>query len=82
MVAGETYKLSAHIKTKGFKSRHGGIVVHNSGWTSAVGITDLPADSDWTFREKTFTLMPSKNKEYGLALFAVDPAGETPFRRR
>ena len=79
LVAGETYKLSAHIKTKGFKSRHGGIVVHNSGWTSAVGITDLPADSDWTFREKTFTLMPSKNKEYGLALFAVDPAGELHF---
>jgi hypothetical protein len=79
LVAGETYKLSGYIQTKGFKSRYGGIVVHNSGWTSAVGIHDLPADSPWTFREKTFTLMPSKNKEYGLALFAVDPTGEIQF---
>ena len=31
LVAGETYKLSAFIKTKGFKSRHAGLVVHNAG---------------------------------------------------
>ena len=68
LVAGETYKLSAYIKTKGFQSGYCGLVIHNSGWTSAVGITGLPADSDWTFHEKTFTLIPSKNKEYGLAM--------------
>ncbi len=76
LVAGETYKLSAYIKTKGFKSRYAGVVIHNSGWTSAVGITNLPADSDWTFREKTFRLIPSKNKEYGLAMFASGLTGE------
>ena len=61
LVAGETYKLSAYIKTEGFKSRYAGVVIHNSGWTSAVGITNLPPDSDWTFQEKTFTLISSKN---------------------
>lgn len=76
LVAGETYRLSAFVKTQGFKSRYAGLVVHNSGWTSAVGITNLPVDSEWTFMEKTFTLMPSKNNEYGLAIFASDPAGE------
>ncbi len=79
LVAGETYKLSAYIKTKGFKSGYCGLVIHNSGWTSAAGITKLPADSDWTFHEKTLTLMPSKNKEYGLAMFAVNPTGEIHF---
>ncbi|NLY99202.1 MAG: hypothetical protein GXY25_01560 [Pirellulaceae bacterium] len=79
LVAGETYKLSAYIKTKGFQSGYCGLVIHNSGWTSAVGITGLPADSDWTFHEKTFTLIPSKNKEYGLAMFAVRPTGEVHF---
>jgi len=79
LVAGETYKLSAYIKTKGFKSRYAGLVIHNSGWTSAVGVTNLPLDSDWTFHEKTFTLIPSKNKEYGLAMFACDPTGEIHF---
>ncbi|MDV7396657.1 hypothetical protein RZS08_34995, partial [Arthrospira platensis SPKY1] len=53
--------------------------MHNSGWTSAVGITNLPVDSDWTFHEKTFTLMPSQNSEYGLAMFACDPTGEIHF---
>jgi len=79
LVAGETYKLSAYVKTKGFKSRYAGVVVHNSGWFSAIGFTKLPADSPWTLYEKTFTLMPSKNSEYGLAMFAVDPAGEIHF---
>ncbi len=76
LVAGETYKLSAYMKTKGFTSRHGGLIIHNSGWTKAVGITGLPADSDWTFYEKTFTLVPSKNSEYGLAMYASGLKGE------
>ncbi len=79
LVAGETYRLSGRIKTKGFKSRYAGLIVHNSGWISAVGLTNLPADSEWTFKEKTFTLMPSKNKEYGLAMFAVNLSGEIHF---
>lgn len=79
LVAGETYKLSAYIKTQGFSSRYYGLIVHNSGWTSAVGISKLPADSDWTFHEKTFKLIPSKNNEYGLAMFAVNPTGEIDF---
>ena len=76
LVAGETYKLSAYIKTKGLESRAAGLVIHNSGWISAVGISKLPADSDWTFHEKTFTLIPSKNKEYGLAMYASGLTGE------
>ena len=79
LVAGETYKLSAYIKTKGFKSNYAGLVIHNSGWTSATGISKLPADSDWTFHERTFKLIPSKNKEYGLAMFATSLAGEIHF---
>lgn len=79
LVAGETYKLSAWIKTKGFSSRHAGLVIHNSGWVKDIGFKDLPADSDWTFLEKTFALFESKGKEYGIAMFAVDPTGEIHF---
>ncbi len=76
LVAGETYKLSALAKTTGFKSRSGGLIVHNSGWISATGITNFPTDSDWTPYEKTFTLMTSKDSEYGVALYAGDMTGE------
>ncbi len=79
LVAGETYKLSAYVKTKGFKSNYAGLVIHNSGWASATGISNLPADSDWTFHERTFKLIPSKNKEYGLAMFATSLMGEIQF---
>jgi hypothetical protein len=79
LTAGETYRLSAYIKTKGYKSRHGGLVVHNSGWRKAVGFTELPTDSGWTFMEKTFTLFPSKNKEYGLSMYARNLTGEIHF---
>ncbi len=79
LVSGERYKLSAHIKTKGLKSRYAGLVIHNSGWVKAEGFTNLPSDSDWTFYEKSFALMPSKNSEYGVAMFAVELTGEIHF---
>jgi len=79
LVPGETYRLSASIKTRGFKSRYAGLVLHNSGWTASAGFQNLPADSDWTFREKTFTLFPSRDNEYGVALFAIDLTGEIGF---
>ena len=76
LVAGETYRLSAYLRTKGFKSRHAGLIIHNGGWVNDIGFKDLPAESDWTFMERTFALFPSKDKEYGVALFAVDMTGE------
>lgn len=79
LVAGETYKLTAWIKTKDFHSRHAGLIIHNNGWVKEVGFTSLPVDSDWTFLEKTFTLFESKGNEYGIAMFAVDPTGEIFF---
>ena len=79
LVAGGTYTLSAFIRTRGFKSRNAGLIVHNGGWINDVGLKELPADSEWTFRKKTFTLFPSNNKEYGVALFAVDLTGEIAF---
>lgn len=79
LAEGETYKLSARIKTKGFKCRGGGLIVHNSGWINATGLTNLPADSDWTLREKTFQLFPSKGREYGVAMYASGLTGEISF---
>lgn len=79
LVAGGTYKLSAHIKTRGFKSRNAGLIIHNSGWLKDVGLKTFPADSEWTYLEKTFTLFPSKDREYGLAMFAADLTGEIFF---
>lgn len=79
LVPGETYKLSAWIMTRWFKNRGGGMVLHNAGWTSSTGLTGLPEDSEWTFRERTFKLFPSKGNEYGVALYCTDLVGEIRF---
>ncbi|MCX7009133.1 MAG: hypothetical protein NTY53_18115 [Kiritimatiellaeota bacterium] len=79
LVAGETYKLSAYIKTKGFLSRNAGLIIHNGGWFNEVGFKNLPADSEWKLHEKTFKLFASRDKEYGLAMFALDLTGEIAF---
>ena len=76
LVPGGTYRLSASIRTKGFKSRHAGLIVHNSGWHREAGIKRLPADSEWTRHQVDFTLFPSDNNEYGVACFAQDLSGE------
>lgn len=76
LVAGGIYKLSAYVKTQGFKCRNGGLIVHNNGWLNDVGLKNLPADSEWTLLEKTLTLFPSQNKEYGIAFFAIGMTGE------
>ncbi|MDY0166705.1 MAG: hypothetical protein RBS80_09195 [Thermoguttaceae bacterium] len=79
LVPGETYKISAYVRTKGFKNGSAGLIVHNTGWVSANGLQSFPADSDWTFMEKTFTLFPSKDNQYGVAMYAVRPRGEIHF---
>lgn len=76
LVAGETYRLSASVRTKGFHSPNAGVVVHNDGWITETGFKNLPADSDWTPMVREFTLFPSRGKEYGLAVFATHMRGE------
>lgn len=79
LVPGEPYKISAYVRTRGFQSRSAGLIVHNAGWLTASGLTNLPADSEWTYLEKTLTLFPSENNRYGVAMYAVEPRGEVHF---
>ncbi|MEN6345715.1 MAG: hypothetical protein ABFE16_10455 [Armatimonadia bacterium] len=80
IIAGETYKLSAYVKTQGFRSSHCGIIVHNNGWYKESGIKSFPETSDgWQYLEQTFKLQESKDSVYGVAIFAVDYVGEIQF---
>ncbi len=80
IVAGETYKMSAYVKTVGFKSRHCGIIVHNNGWYTEGGIKSFPENTDgWQYVEQEFVLSESKDNVYGVAIFAIDYVGEIRF---
>ncbi len=80
ILAGETYKMSATIKTLGFKSAHCGIIVHDNGWHKEYGLKSFPENTDgWKYLEQTFELGESKNGVYGVAIFAIDYVGEIQF---
>ncbi|MBN2449847.1 MAG: hypothetical protein JXR77_05625 [Lentisphaeria bacterium] len=80
IVAGETYRISAYVQTKGFRSGHCGIIVHNNGWHKENGIRSLPEDTaGWQHMEETFVLHETTGGIYGVALFAIDYVGEIRF---
>jgi len=82
IIAGEMYKMSAWVKTRGFSSGHCGVIVHNNGWYKENGIRSFPEDTDgWQYMEQTFELHESKNGVYGVAVFAINYVGEIQFAR-
>ena len=64
LVVGEKYKLSGYIKTKGCMSAGAGLIISSARSHAEDGIKGLPSDSEWTLREKTITLFPSRDNEY------------------
>ena len=82
LLAGETYKISADVKTQGFKSAHCGVIVIDNGWYKEYGLKSFPENTDgWQHLEQTFTLGESTNGVYGVAIFAIDYVGEILFAR-
>lgn len=80
LVAGETYKIGVYVKTKGFRSPHCGVIVHDNGWHQERGVRSFPEDTDdWQYLEQTFVLPESKENVYGVAIFAIDYVGEIQF---
>lgn len=80
LLAGETYKMSAYVKTLGFRSAHCGIIVHDNGWYKEYGLKSFPENtSGWQSPEQSFELQESNNGVYGVAIFAIDYVGEIQF---
>lgn len=76
LIPGETYRLSAQVRTAGFSCEKGLLVVHNASWQQDHGIRAFPADSDWQRLEATFAAPTSRDKFYGVALSLSQTRGE------
>ena len=76
MKAGERYRLSAMVRTKGFKSPHKGFSIANYAWHNEIGIREIPENQEWTLMEKEFELMKSSNGSYFFTVFACRFVGE------
>ena len=80
MVPGSRYRLSAWVRTKGFKSPHYGIVLISKDWLASKGLKDFPENSDWTFYETEFVCPESKSVgSYGFVGFACAQQGVMEF---
>ena len=76
LVPGETYRISAWVRTKDFKSRHYGFTVCNNGWFSEQGIKEFKPTQDWTLMTNEFKAEKSNNGKYMMIFFAVNFQGE------
>ena len=76
LVPGETYRVSAWVRTKDFKSRHYGFTVCNNGWFSEQGIKEFKPTQDWTLMTNEFKAEKSNNGKYMMIFFAVNFQGE------
>ncbi|MBR5024375.1 MAG: carbohydrate binding domain-containing protein, partial [Victivallales bacterium] len=76
LVAGETYRVSAWVRTKNFQSKHYGITVCNNGWFSEQGIKEFKPTQDWTLMTNEFKAEKSSNGKHMMIFFAVNFQGE------
>ncbi|MGI6355692.1 MAG: hypothetical protein GX937_05805 [Lentisphaerae bacterium] len=77
LVAGETYRVSAYIKTADFTFRRCGMVVWNYGWQNDAGISPLPNPCpEWTLVQADVTLPQSSTGTYTFGWYALDGGGE------
>ena len=79
LVPGARYRLSAKVRTKGFKGR-GIVAVINYGWLAEAGFGAFPEDSPWTPYEMDITAPKNSNvKNYILVMCALRFTGEIAF---
>ena len=78
LVPGARYRLSAKVRTKGFKAGSAsGIIVINAGWYKSVGMTGIRPDQDWTPLSREFAMIPSKDEaNYRVTIYFKNFTGE------
>ena len=79
LVPGAKYRISAHVRTKGFKGR-GLFCVIPLGWTAEAGVSGFPPDSPWKLYERDITAPATTNpNSYNLVLYGGKYTGEISF---
>ena len=79
LVKGEKYRISAWVRTKGFRAKRWGVLVVNARWTSSAGISRVPQDSDWQRLSAEIEMFDSKDGFYSLTIFMQKFCGEIEF---
>ena len=79
LVPGAKYRISAQVRTKGFRGR-GLFCIIPLGWTAEAGVPGFPPDSPWKLYERDITAPATTSpKNYNLVLYGGKYTGEISF---
>ena len=76
LVSNGTYRMSAWVRTKGFKAESHGIGIANTGWTSSCIFEGMPENCGWRFVERDVVMCGSIDGKYSAVIYANDFSGE------
>ncbi|MBP5638928.1 MAG: hypothetical protein J6X55_05600, partial [Victivallales bacterium] len=77
LVPGESYKLSAMVRTVNFTAKRSDILVIDNGWYHEVGFHDFPKNTDgWQkFEKEIIAPESSDTTKYDLVILTIDQKG-------
>ena len=76
LVSNGVYRISAWVRTKGFRAASSGIGIANNGWTSSCILGDLPENCGWLEMKRDIVMCGSADGSYSAVIYANDFAGE------
>ena len=76
LVPGERYRVSAWVRTKGFRARRWGILLVNARWHSSAGINSVAPDMEWKRLQADVEMFDSADGFYSFTIFMQKFSGE------
>lgn len=76
LVSNGTYRISAWVRTKGFKAATSGIGIANTGWSDSCILEGLPENCQWREVKRDVVMCGSPDGTYSAVIYANDFAGE------
>jgi hypothetical protein len=74
LAVGTKVKVSAWVRSQGFKSAGGGVIIYNHAWTKSDGVGPFPRDTagEWVYVEKEVEVPASYNGRYSFAIYTLN----------
>lgn len=76
LVSNGIYRISAWVRTKGFRASSSGIGIANTGWAASCILDALPENCEWREMKRDVVMCGSSDGTYSAVIYANDFSGE------
>ena len=76
LVSNGLYRISAWVRTKGFRATTSGIGIANTGWTASCILDALPENCEWREMKRDVVMCGSSDGTYSAVVYANGFSGE------